>query len=683
MLNKKAWLLTTNEDHTATLTFDCPNASVNTLSRAVMDELDQIIQTIEKQVPTALMLCSGKKAGFIAGADIHDFTNIIDQDAAFAYMRRAQQVFDRLAALPCRTIAMIDGFCLGGGLELALACDYRIASDAAHTRLGFPEVHLGIHPGFGGSVRACALIGGLKALPIMLTGRQLSARQAKRLGLLDVLTPSRHLWRAASALAIQGLPPRSRWRGLSNAPWLRPIIAGFLRRKTAQKVHLAHYPAPFALLDLWQQHGNGGERMFIAEARSVASLVIGGTVKELIRAFFLREQLKTLGKSHAFSFTRIHVIGAGVMGGDIAAWCALRGFHVTLQDQSPDRIAPAIGRAHGLFVKRLKKDTAIAAAMDRLQPDIKGYGIAHADVIIEAVFEDLTVKQTLFRQIEAQAPHHAILASNTSSIPLQQIASVLQEPERLIGLHFFNPVAKMPLIEVVYAKNRDAIAVGHAMAVAHALGKLPLPVASQPGFLVNRILMPYLMQAMLMVEEGVAVSNIDNAATDWGMPIGPLMLADQVGLDVCLHVATVLSEHIGGEIPKVLQKYVQAARLGKKTGQGFYSYPLSKRFSLFVRGEKTPLSKADIRDRLVFSMLNESVACVHEGIIENADFCDAGMIFASGYAPFRGGPMQVIAHYGVAACMNRLSQLETYGTTFKAHAGWDSLVTKEDQHAAA
>jgi len=685
LAKEQGWLLTSNDAGLLTLSLDCPDASTNTLSQSVLDGLANMIEHVTLAHASGLLLTSGKSSGFIAGADIHDFTTMVDVDAAYAYMRQAQRLFDRIEALPCRTIALIDGFCLGGGLELALACDVRLASDDARTTLGFPEVKLGIHPGFGGTMRACRRCGAWAALPLMLQGKAISARRARAMGLVDAVMPARHLQRAAEHWMEQPVPSPLWWQQWSNHAMLRPVTAMFLQRQVRQHVDEAHYPAPFALLRLWQQYGDQPQVMLEEEARSVALLISGATAQQLIRAFLLRQQLKDLGKKAGIKAQHIHVIGAGVMGGDIAAWCALRGVRVTLQDQSAERIAPAIGRAATMFRRQLKGEPAIQAAMDRLMPDVVGRGIAQADVIIEAVFEELTVKQQLFLDVEAQARSDALLATNTSSIPLQAIASVLQQPERLVGLHFFNPVARMALIEVVHSggAHRHSEPVAQALAIAKQLGKLPLPVASKPGFLVNRILMPYVMQAMVMVDEGIAIATIDRVATSWGMPMGPLLLADHVGLDVCQHVATVLAEHFHYAVPASLSQHVNAGELGKKTGRGFYGHPLKRSLPFQFDSQKNPVIDADIRDRLIYSMLNESVACVTEGVVESADLCDAGMIFGTGFAPFRGGPMQYIQQKGAAACVQRLEQLCRYDEIlFTPHAGWAELMPTEANDAA-
>jgi len=377
--------------------------------------------------------------------------------------------------------------------------------------------------------------------------------------------------------------------------------------------------------------------MYRAEAESVARLIVGETAKNLVRVFFLQERLKGLGDRSLTQPRHVHVVGAGVMGGDIAAWCVMQGMTVTLQDTREEALARAVGRAAGQFGKRYRHDRfARQRAIDRLVPDREGWGIARADLVIEAVFEDLAVKQSIFREVEARARDDAILATNTSSIPLAEIAAVMERPERLVGLHFFNPVAKMPLVEVVFDPDSTSAAErARAASVTRHLHKLPLPVKSAPGFLVNRILMPYLMEAVECHGEGIPAVVIDRAATDWGMPMGPLALADTVGLDICQHVGRILGEKMGLEVPDLLDAMVAKGWLGKKSGQGFY---------LYRNGKAVPREKGDwdgdrelLQQRLIGRLVDEARRCLDEGIVEDADLLDAGLIFGTGYAPFRGG----------------------------------------------
>ncbi len=664
------WRKEQDSDEIIWLYIDKAESKANVLSRTVIEELDELLEEIEGDKPAGVVIISGKTSGFIAGADVNEFTTLQDQDDGFALVRRAQAVFDRLEALHCPTVALIQGFCLGGGMELALACRYRIAVDDPKTKLGLPEVKLGIHPGFGGTVRLPPLIGAPAAMDLMLSGRALSAKAAAKVGVVDHAVPERHKLTAASQLLKQK-PARKKasgWRAWSNNGLLRPLLAGMMRRKLAKKARQDHYPAPYAVIDLWEKYGSDPKVMMKEEAISVARLVMGDTAQNLIRLFFLQERMKGLGSKSDFKAERVHVIGGGVMGGDIAAWCAMQGLEVTLQDRSHEVIARAIGRAHGLFKKKLKHPLKVRDAMDRLMPDIEGRGIAGADVIIEAIFENVEAKQQLFKEVESKAKPDALLATNTSSIPLETISEVLDDPSRLIGLHFFNPVAQMQLVEVVRGAQSNATLIDAGCAFSKQIGRLPLPVKSSPGFLVNRILMPYLIEAVVLVSEGVPAVLIDQAATKFGMPMGPIELADTVGLDICLHVAEILSQELGGEVPEKLRTMVAAGQLGRKSGEGFYQYKKGKPVKPSDTGTPPP---DDLTDRMILRFVNEAMACLREGVVEDSDLLDAGIIFGTGFAPFRGGPMNYTAKQGREQLKSRLDHLQqAHGERFAPDASW-------------
>ncbi|HFD79409.1 MAG TPA: crotonase [Gammaproteobacteria bacterium] len=669
-----------DEEGIAWLHFDKRDSGTNVLSAQVLEAFYEELLRLEQDPPRGLVILSDKPNGFIAGADVREFTRLETHDQALAAIESGQAVFDRLAALPFPTVALIHGFCLGGGLELALACRYRVARDDPATRLGLPEVRLGIHPGFGGSVRLTALIGPLAAMDLMLSGRSVDGRTARRLGLVDHVQPQRHLHTAARALVLD--PPFRHRPGklaaLGNHRWARPLLARVLRRKVGRKARRDHYPAPWSLIDLWQQHADDERAMLHAEAGSVADLIMGPTAQNLIRVFLLQERLKSLGRTSDFRPARVHVVGAGVMGGDIAAWCALRGLRVTLSDQSPERIAPAIGRAATLFRRRLKRRRPIQEAMDRLIPDHRGLGVEHADVVIEAIFEDADAKRALYRELEPRMGREAVLATNTSSIPLQELRSALQDPARLVGLHFFNPVAKMQLVEVVRDRDTDATVVNRAIGFTRRIDRLPLPVTSTPGFLVNRILMPYLLEAVELESEGVPAVEIDRQALDFGMPMGPIELADRVGLDICLHVAGILGEHLGTEVPTRLRQLVESGRLGRKSGEGFYRYRRGQALKPAVPREHR--DNPDVGDRMILRMLNEAVACLHQGVVEDGDLLDAGMVYGTGFAPFRGGPLHYIETSGADTLLQRLQQLEKrYGERFHPDVGWETIIGFGDQ----
>lgn len=636
-------------DNILWLTLDVANESANVLSPEVINELLTACEDIKQLKPTGLIIHSGKRSGFIAGADVKVFVGIPDRKTALEFIQLGHRLCDSIESLPMRTLAMVSGFCLGGGLELALACDYIIASDSPSCKLGLPEVKLGIHPGFGGSVRSIRRMGILKAMPIMLTGRNLLGRQATKLGLIDLCVPLRQLENTATQVIKAGyqahLPAKEKHtfanKLLESLP-ARKLIATKMRSTVAQHAKIEHYPAPYALIALWEKYGSYDEAMYQAEAESVADLIQTDTAQNLVRVFFLQNRLKALGNKKLFTPKHVHVIGGGVMGGDIAAWCAMQGLRVTIQDMNTDALARVIQRANTSFKRRYKRDKQrIMQAQDNLLPDLQGHGIAKADVIIEAIYENLEAKQNLFKDIEKRARSNALLASNTSSIQLQEIAQAMQQPERLVGLHFFNPVAKMPLLEIIYTpKTTDKDILIQAQSFASHINKLPLPVVSSPGFLVNRILVPYLLEAVTLHQEKVPAEVIDKAATDFGMPMGPLELADTVGLDICLHVGEILAETVGVTLPNTLAKDVKNGLLGKKSGQGFYTWKKGKP----VKAKKIEWNgdAQQLEERLINKLLDEAQKCLEEGLVEDADLLDAGTIFGTGFAPFRGGPMQYL-----------------------------------------
>ena len=667
------WRLEIDAGGIAWLYADKADGNTNVLSKDVLEELHFIIDRISAERPQGLVISSAKSNGFIAGADVKEFTAIRDYEQALELIGRGQSILDRIEKLPFPTVAMIHGFCLGGGLELALACRYRVAEDDPRTRLGLPEVRLGIHPGFGGSVRLPPLVGAPLAMDLMLSGRTVEARQAQRMGLVDYAVPQRQLRRAAVAMVEEHpLPHQPGFLArLSNYAVARPLLASYLRKKTAEKAAPEHYPAPYALIDLWAEYGSDRERMMAEEGRSVARLLNGAAAQNLVRVFLLQERLKSLGRGSDFAPRRVHVIGAGVMGGDIAAWCALRGLQVTVQDRNHESLARVVKRAHELFKKRLKQPRLVQAAMDRLLPDKNAAGLQRADVVIEAIFEDIGAKQGLYREIEPIIRPDALLATNTSSIPLQTLSQALSRPERLVGVHFFNPVAQMQLVEVVSSPITAPEVARQAAAFVRHIDRLPLPVKSSPGFLVNRVLMPYLLEAVAMESEGVPPAVIDQAATQFGMPMGPILLADTVGLDICLSVAEILAKQFHGAVPERLRELVAAGHLGRKSGRGFYSYKGDKPDA--ARPDKDHKATKDITDRLMFRYFNEAMACLREGVVADADLLDAGMIFGTGFAPFRGGPMHYIQGNGLPHGQQRLEELETaYGERFHPDPAWTS-----------
>ncbi|MDE2234409.1 MAG: enoyl-CoA hydratase/isomerase family protein [Gammaproteobacteria bacterium] len=664
-----------DSDGIAWLGFDKAGASANVLSDQVMVELGEHLKQLVARPPKGLVVYSAKSSGFIAGADIKEFTSLKTPEDAFQMIRRGQLVLEQLERLACPSVALINGFCLGGGLELALACSYRVGIDDERLSLGLPEVKLGIHPGFGGTVRSTRLVGVLPAMGFMLTGRSVRGREALRIGLLDRLVSSDRARQAARSLLLKHAPGKTApfLQKLLANPLLRPLVAGMLTKQVAAKVRRDHYPAPYAIIDLWKRYA-GSDEMFVQEAHSIARLMVHDTARNLVRVFLLQDRLKSLGKKSDLVLKHVHVVGAGTMGGDIAAWCALRGYRVTLQDREEKYVQPALLRAQKLFAKYLR-GTAVTSAAKRLQMDIAGSGARDADVVIEAIFENAEAKQSLYKTLDAVMKADAILATNTSSIRLETLRTVLKNPQRLVGLHFFNPVAKMPLVEVIHAPDTSGEEVAKCLSFTRQIDKLAVPVKSSPGFLVNRILMPYLMEAMLAADEGVPLEAIDQAALDFGMPMGPVELTDTVGLDVSLSVAQVFAKEFNKQIPESLVKLVAEKKLGRKTGEGFYKYQDGKPLKDKNRAQRMP---ADLQDRLILPMINEAVAVLRERIVEDADLLDAGVIFGTGFAPFRGGPINYIRASGVDDLKARLQKLQAaHGPRFAPDAGWNAQTLKE------
>lgn len=672
-----AWRLERDSDDIVWLTADKPGTSTNVLSSHVLRELDALLDRIESPPPRGVVVISAKKSGFVAGADIKEFTGITSPESGYRLIHAGQRVLDRLQALPCPTVAAIQGFALGGGLELALACRYRLAVGDDRLALGFPEVQLGIHPGFGGTVRSVRLIGVRAAMDMMLGGRAVRGEKALHLGLVDKLVPEGELHAAARQMILA--PPAPHRPSLAERalswPLVRSIVQRSLVARVSQKVRREHYPAPYAIIDLWARYGARGAIAFEAEARSIAGLFTTETARNLIRVFLLQDRLKAIGGKATVPLERVHVVGAGVMGGDIAAWAALRGFTVTLQDRELKAVEPALGRARELFKKRLRDPAKVEEAAARLTADVEGEGVGHADIVIEAIFESLEAKRELYASLEPRMRAGAVLATNTSSIVLESLAEHLIRPERLVGLHFFNPVPQMPLVEVIHSAATDPVALQTATAFTRRMDKLPVPCRSAPGFIVNRVLMPYLQEAMYAAQQGVPIAAIDDAAVEFGMPVGPIELADVVGLDVAAHVGEIIAADLGRPVPNLsrLRELVALGKLGRKSGAGFYLWKDGKPVKPpAAAGEPAP---PDLIDRLILVLVNECAACLRERIAEDADLIDAAVIFGTGFAPFRGGPLAYARSRGVAAVVERLEELAArHGARFQPDSGW-ALVT--------
>jgi 3-hydroxyacyl-CoA dehydrogenase/enoyl-CoA hydratase/3-hydroxybutyryl-CoA epimerase len=676
-LRARHWHTQLREDGVLVLSFDREGSPVNTFAQDVLIELDGLLERLALDPPKGLVLRSAKSNGFIAGADIKEFQTFDEKGTVGDAIRRGQQVFQRLAELPCPTVAAIHGFCMGGGTEISLACRYRVASSDPSTRIGLPEVKLGIYPGWGGSVRLPRLVGAPAAFDMMLTGRTLSASAARAIGLVDKIAEPAVLVDTAAGLALRGAdrPFKQRFMGWATNTWLaRKILAPMLVKQVARKAKKDHYPAPYALISTWERTGGGIQAKLAAERKSVVKLSGTPTARNLIRVFFLQERLKGQGgKEHGIK--NVHVVGAGVMGGDIAAWSAYKGFEVTLSDREQRFIDGALERAQELFAKKVKDEAKRPAVAARLKGDLAGAGADIADLVIEAIIEKPEAKRELYDQVEPRLKADALLTTNTSSIPLDELREHIRRPAQFGGLHYFNPVALMPLVEIIRHDQIAPETEQRLAAFCKAIDKLPVPVAGTPGFLVNRVLFPYLLEAGNAFAEGIPGPAIDKAAIKFGMPMGPIELIDTVGLDVAAGVGAELAPFLGLTVPAALST-VEPGKRGKKDGQGLYKWENG-------RAQKPELPKdhkapTDLEDRLILPLINEAVACLHDGVVSDGDLLDAGVIFGTGFAPFRGGPIQYVRETGVENVLARLQQLQArYGDRFAPRPGWDSAALRK------
>jgi 3-hydroxyacyl-CoA dehydrogenase/enoyl-CoA hydratase/3-hydroxybutyryl-CoA epimerase len=681
----------------AHLVMDHPQRKLNVLDADALAGLESALAELEA-LPSlrGVVLRSGKAGSFIAGADVDAIGALTDREAVRALIRRAHAVFGRLAGLRAPTVAAIDGVCLGGGTELALACDSRIATDEPRTSIGLPEVMLGIFPGFGGSQRLPRLVGLPAALDLILTGRSLDARRAEYLGLVARAVPAAWLIeRAHERLEQLAKRPAGRrrdaYRPKGLAAWFidrtpigRAIAIGKARTMTLKRVG-TRYPAPFAALDaLAKTHGGPLERGLAVEAERVPELVVGAVCKNLVRIFQLSERAKkdavVADRSIQPAPVRnLLVAGAGVMGGGIAELASRTGIEVRLRDLKPEPLTKALQVMHGLVAERMAKRRGSKRDADaqfaRVLPTLELSGVGRADVVIEAVVEDLEVKRRVFAEIEVRVGEHAVLATNTSSLSIDAIAQGLARPDRFLGFHFFNPVHRMPLVEVVRGSATSDAALVTAVMLARRLGKTPVVVKDSPGFVVNRVLMPYLQEAIVLLEEGYAITEIDASMRTFGMPMGPFEVIDEVGLDVAAKVAGVLNRAFPERTASVsaLEPLIAAGRLGRKSGVGFYRHVGRERKAdptlravLGLTRRRRAVSPEALSERLVLAMINEAALCLGEGVVADAGEVDLAMVMGAGFPPFRGGVLRYADVFGLAKAVTRLTALRAEkGDRFK------------------
>lgn len=677
------------------LVMDHPERKLNVLDEAALGSLEAVLPELESaRDARGLLLVSGKSGSFVAGADLEAIGAIIDPAVVLALIRRAHAAFSRFGALPYAKVAVIDGVCLGGGTELALCCDSRIASEEKRTQIGLPEVMLGLYPGFGGTTRLPGVVGYLNALDLILTGRSLDARRAQKIGLIARAVPAAWLMAAAEQLVtrVAARPAgarRDRWRARDLQSWLlgaSPLGRALAFRQARAGVIAktgGHYPAPLAAIEtLARCVGMPEAQALEVEAQGVAPLIAGPVCKNLVRIFRLSEDAKRKpvvadATISAAPIDHLALAGAGVMGGGIAELASRHGIAVRLRDVRPESLQKGLQTVRAVMRERGERKRTPQREMDmqftRISPTLELTGLSQADVAIEAVIEDLDIKRRVFAELEVRMRPDALLATNTSSLSVDALSEGLQHPQRFVGFHFFNPVHKMPLVEVVRGARTSDVALVTAVALARRLGKTPVVVKDAPGFVVNRILMPYLCEALHLLEEGHTVAAIDRAMRRFGMPMGPFEVVDEVGLDVALKVAGVLSAAFPARMQPapVLEKLVAAGRLGRKNGRGFYRHAGRERtVDREVRGllglgaERHGAADTMLTERMVLAMINEGARCVEEQVVSSADHVDLAMIFGAGFPPFRGGVLRHADTLGLPQVVQRLSALAAQAPRF-------------------
>lgn len=674
-------------DRLATLTFDSPDRKVNVFTRAALVELERILEEVAgRQDVGCLILLSGKPGNFIAGADVEEIGRVTDPLEAEAGSRMGHRLFSVWEALPFPTVAAIRGVCLGGGLEISLASTYRVASDRPDTKMGLPEVRLGIVPGWGGSTRLPRRIGIAEALDMILTGRTVAGRKALKLGLIDALLPDAGFLDGVRefALARAGRKERQEEGGtdlkeilLEKNPVGRKILFDQARKKTLESTR-GHYPAPLRAIEVVRVGIEDGIRAgFDAEARAVAELATSKISKNLVHVFRLTEEAKKetgLPGAQPRPVRRTAVLGAGVMGGGIAQLIAAEAdLPVRIKDVRDEALASGMQHAAGLFNKQVERRRLTAPEARRkmalLHPALEYTGFGPVDLVVEAIVENLAVKQAVFEETAKHVAADAVLASNTSSLSIAGIGARTPNPGRVVGMHFFNPVHKMPLVEVIAAEGSDAAAVNTVFAFTRKLGKTPILVKDAPGFLVNRLLTFYSVEALWLLDEGYRMEDLDRAMTDWGMPVGPITLTDEVGIDVATKVAHILHEAFGERLPLPgwLDRAPESGRLGTKNGKGFYRYEGRERKDpdptvYTLLGIQPRVENPDpgrIADRMVLPMVNEAARCLEEQVVRTAGDLDLALIFGTGFPPFRGGLCRWADQEGLGQVIAALERLES------------------------
>ncbi len=631
----------------ALVCFDRPKSAANIFDLAALSELNSILEDLESSTTIQSVIFSSSKPGiFIAGADISTLASA-KGDELDTFIKMGQSLFDRIAALPMPTAAAIHGACVGGGMEMALACDIRVASDAKATKLGLPETLLGIVPAWGGSTRMPRLIGVPKALSLILAGKLVAAKYAKKIGLVDAVTPRERL--EERCLQLMASPPTRKRFYLENS-WPARVIAKSKARKATRAKTRGNYPALEYAIDLvCAAPGRSVEASLAGERSAVGALAELPVTKQLIRLFFLSEAAKKKridGVKGIKPIEYTNVIGAGVMGAGIAHWTSSRGMSVLLKDIDDTAVARGMRTVKSRFDeavgRRLITPVEAKRAYQLVAPTAEDVPMNHIDLVIEAAVENMDIKKRIFSDLASRTREDTVLATNTSALSITELAESIKHPQRVVGIHFFNPVHRMKLVEVIYTDKTSDEVKQACLKFVQKLGKTPVLVKDSPGFLVNRILMPYLLETGHLLERGIAPRDIDEAMLDFGMPVGPVRLLDDIGLDVALHVAETMVDAFPHrmKVPQLLEKMVEAGCLGRKSGGGIYKGDnMNAELNSHIQPEGLTMSRSDIADRLSTLMVSESYRCLDERIVESPDDIDLAMILGTGWAPFRGGPM--------------------------------------------
>ena len=663
-MNNAIHMTVLGDDNVYLIAFDRPQSGANILDVATLKELDDVLKRISGDSGArGVIFASLKHSVFIAGADINELAAVRSPDELREIVKLGQQVMNRIAGLPGVTVAAIHGACLGGGCELALACDYRLASPERATQIGLPETSLGILPCWGGTTRLPRLIGIHPALDLVMNGKKLAPVPAKKLGLVDQVIPREHLQRFALEYIAKGKrAPRPR-AGEHNPLALR--LTAQKARALALKKTRGHYPAVTTALDVMVKGlGQSVSQSLELELAAVLELSQTPACRYLIRLFQWQDRAKKLGGAKSTPVRRIAVIGAGVMGSGIAHWASVRGLSVVLRDVSAGRVSGGLAAAASLFAegvrRRLFDRTGAQQGMDRILPAVGNGPLGQVDAIIEAAVEEPKTKQAIFSQLARQAGVTTLLASNTSALSISDLADATDCPGRVVGIHFFNPVHRMQLVEVVAGARSESTSVDRAVRLVQQLGKFPVVVRDSPGFVVNRVLMPYLVEAGLLFEQGSALADLDEAMLSFGMPMGPMRLLDEVGIDVALHVATELAaayRHL--KVPATLSQMVNEGQLGRKTGRGFYVYNGARGISpnpALRPGAGARVHPDELQRRMVLVMINESARCLQEKVVDRPDDIDFALIMGTGFAPFRGGPLTYADQQGIGQIQEELAR---------------------------